>query len=624
MRSCRVNIACRLTIASYLLCLSWCALPALGQGEIYAAYYVPDAIDHAGSIFVYLHNPTSDPLTVEHVSLDGQSIGKIWLTDESFLEPDVREQYIQVENPELDWYRVYPNPIPPDQIAEVILRLSPSAAQVPQRQIAVTIAGQEPLINDIPLSESDFTLEYIGIGPELDELHIYAQSGLGASVHMSRVEVDGVAIGAAIKPEYRGFTYARVRLETPWQYGSFHAVAIGTDTDLKACLIRALPTPPPLGIMGNNSEREIELYRNNLFETNIAFTAVPAERYEPLARYGLGGSYIYSTRLKPGEDKSEPVFYNDVGQLAPIRGLSALWAYFLEDEPDGRYHLTDLPHGSIVRDVERANQFCRIFDPATPTYLQMDHGSYPRNLYTWGQMPDYICAHAYGIGRGNLIGSTQEHVSHTQAACRPRPFLYLNEGYCRNEQRHFEPDEMRMEVYTALATGAKSLQWYPAHGERGLLNHPAMWNAVGEVNGILHQVLPLLAIGIPVGSPEIEGGNYLSSLILCGDKALVLILVNRDFQSNPEQFLRTDAPTARVRVILPEFMRTAGAGLVARVRFPGGQPDIPFEFRNSTLSFGASANPVEMLVIYSDESVFEGLRHRHAEALAAYVPMPEE
>jgi hypothetical protein len=591
------------------------------MGVSYTAYCLPDAIEYSGSIFVYLHNPTDRPLTVADITLNDQSIGKVWPSDESFLDSQVRDQYILPENDQLDWYRVYPNPVPPGQVAEVILRLTPTAAETQEHQVAVAFAGQEPIVNTVSMAESDFALEYVGISPELDEVHIYSRTRAGRDLTITRVEIDGKPATATINPEYSGFTHVKVGLQSPWQHGSFHAVAIGTDSELRASLIRALPAPPPLGIMGNNSEREIELYRNNLFDVNVAFTPVPAERYEPLAKYGLRGSYIYGTRLKPGEKKSEPTYYNDVAQLTPIRGLSALWAYFLEDEPDGRYHVTDLPRGSIARDVERANQFCRIFDPDTPTYLQIDHGGYPRNMYIYGQIADYVCTHAYGIGRGNPIGSTEDHVIHTRAASRPRPFYYLNGGYCRNDQREFEPDEMRMEVYTALATGAKSLQWYPAHGDRGLLKHPAMWNAVGEVNGILHQVLPLLSIGVPVGKPSVDGGNYLSSLVLCGDKALVVILVNRDFQSTAEQFVRAETPTATVRVTLPAFMRAAG---VVRMRFPGGLPDIPAEIDRTTVTFRASANPVEMLVIYSDESVFEGLRRRHSECTDRYIPMPEE
>ena len=596
------------------------AAAPMPEGAWYAAYYMPDAIEYAGNVFVYVKNPTGAPLTVTDIRLDGAPIGKIWLTDESFLSPAVREEYIKIDNEKLAWYRVYPNPVPPGGIAEIILRLTPEACEALQRTVTLALAGYEPLSKVLAMGQPRFTLEYVGIGAGLDEVHIYTRSQARLEVRPSRVEIDGQHVDAQIHPIFDGYCYANVKLREPWKRTTFHAVAVGTDTELRAVLIRALPMPAPLGIMGNNHEKEIQQYANHLFEANIAFTSVPAQRYAPLAKYGLGGAYIYYNRLKPGEKKYEPVFYNDIEMLAPIKEQDALWAYFLEDEPDGRYHRTALPRRSISRDVERANQFCRIFAPNTPAYLQMNHGGYPRNMYIYGQIPDFICTHAYPFGR-DIIARTRDHVVHTQAASRPRPFYYLNEGYSRNEAREFEPDEMRMEVYTALACGAKSLQWYPAHSTRGLLKHPKMWNAVGEMNGILHQVLPFISIGLPVGEPWVESGNYLSSCILCGDRAMVVILVNKYYLSTPEKFLRAPRPSTMVRVRLPAFMKAAG---VVRMRFPGGLPDIPAEIRASSVEFKAAANPVEMLLIYSDEGVFEQLRKKHAECLNRFVPMPQQ
>lgn len=64
------------------------------QQVVYSAYYMPDTVDYAGGAFLYLRNPTPDPLTVSEITFNGQSIGTIWPTDESFLDPEVRDQYI--------------------------------------------------------------------------------------------------------------------------------------------------------------------------------------------------------------------------------------------------------------------------------------------------------------------------------------------------------------------------------------------------------------------------------------------------------------------------------------------------------------------------------------------------
>ncbi len=610
-----------LVLTTLLFGASCSAAPS--AGPISAAYYVPDAVEYAGNLFLYLRNPTASPATVTDIMLDGSSIGKVWLTAETFLGPEVRDEYIEIQNDRLAWYRVYPNPIPAGGVSEVILRLA-AAPEAEQAELAVTLAGQEPVTVTVPLQQPAFTLDYVGIPAALDQLHIYTRAEAGARPELSRVEIDGRPVEAEVHEVFSGYSYANVKLPDAWQYGSYHAVAIGTADDLRAVLIRALPTPAPLAIMGNTHASELEQYANHLFDINIAFGCGPQiSTFERLAEYGLGGAYPYCHALKPGEKKREPVYYSyeELERLQVVKEHPALWGYFLEDEPDGRYHRTVLPRGSISRDVERANQFCRIFDPTRPTYLQMDHGGYPRNMYIYSQIPDYVCTHAYALGAQTVVSGTQDHVAHTRNASKPRPFYYLNCGYCqRGESREFEPEEMHLEVYTALAEGVKSLQWYPAHGASGLLKHPRMWNAVGRINGVLHQVLPLLAIGTPVGEPRVEGGNFLSSCILCGDRAMAVVLVNLDFTAEREGTFELNPATATVRVRLPRFFWAAG---VVEPRFPEPSAAVDAEIGPSTVEFTTEVEAGKVLIIYADAAIPDQMRRTHDECLRRFVPKPE-
>ncbi|MFP3902630.1 MAG: hypothetical protein ACLFWB_00175, partial [Armatimonadota bacterium] len=203
------------------------------------------------------------------------------------------------------------------------------------------------------------------------------------------------------------------------------------------------------------------------------------------------------------------------------------------------------------------------------------------------------------------------------------PFMYLNEGYCtpRDGQREFSPLEMRLEVFTALAAGAKSLQWYPAHGSRGLLKHPAMWNAVGETNGELHQLLPLLSIGTPIGEPLVDNENILARTILCGDRALVVVLVNKNYTSTPENFEIEAVEQATVRVRVPTIFKAAG---VAVPDFPGAPHDIDCHINPTTVSFDLSFDAAQAAIIYSDTSVLKAMQSIHEDCMARYEPMPDE
>jgi len=591
---------------------------------MYACEYQADAFEHAGSINLHLRNPAPTPLAITGITLDGKSVGKVWATDEAILAPETRDQYIAVDNDSVAWLRTYPNPIEPGGISEIIIRLARSASGAPRHDVSIALQDGRTVDVTIPAVEPAFRLEYVGIGPTLDEVCVYVKrlprSRMGAEASLQppmSLEIDGRRVPTTVRRISSRYSYALVKLSRPWDHGSFHTVAVGDDADRRAVMIRALPSPAPIGIMGNLSAPVAQQYRDHLFQAHLAFVPGRDNLYDACEAVGLRGAYIYYRRTKPGEKKYEPVYYDQPEAIGAHKDRSSLWAYFLEDEPDGRYHVTALPGLSICRDVQRASLFCRVFDPDHPTYLQIDHGSFPRGLYNYGQVPDYICAHAYALGSSRVVSSTAYHVEHIREASRPRPFYYLNCGYSTNGEREFEPDEMRLEVFTALAHGAKSFQWYPAHSARGLLAHPRMWDAVGQMNGVLRQVLPLTSMGIPVNEPRIDQDGLSGSVIQCGDRAMAIVIVNEQFQATKSEFTLTRAEDVLIETRLPRFMKVAGA---CEVRFPEATRPVPIKTHGTRLSFRLDVGAGAVVIVYADESVPEALRATHAACLKQFVP----
>jgi len=558
-----------------------CALPAAAQKEpLRAAWFAPDEIGYAGTLHMSVRNLGVAPLEITALRLNGRSVGSVWRSDESFTEPDVRDRYLEISNEAVAWYRVFPNPVSPGGMTEIMIRLQPQACEEPIANVELVFADGATASARVALSRPTWRLEYIAVAPELRRLFVYCRiSDPGVPEPLS-VEVDGQRLPAHFERLFSGLRMARVDLPHRWEPGSYHSVAALTSDDMREVLVRALPNPPPLAIMGNLAEAHAREYAQHLFDVHIAFVPPREQFFQTLKKFGLQGAYISYRKTRPDEKKDEPIYYSDPAAVAALEGEPAIWAHFLEDEPDGRYHRTDLSHLQICRDVERANQVCRIMDSRHPTYLQMDHGSYPRNMYIWGQIPDYLCTHAYPLG-GDILGRTADHVKHTAAASRPRPFIYLCEGYSKNANREFDPLEMHLEVFTALAHGAKSLQWYPAHSSRGLLEHPAMWDAVGRMNVLLHQALPLLSIGVPAEEPLVTGGDVEGSMIVCGDRALAVVLVNHAHRSTPEDFSLEPARDVSVRVRVPASMQVATAALVG----VDGPVQIPIDVGAGTARF---------------------------------------
>jgi hypothetical protein len=121
--------------------------------------------------------------------------------------------------------------------------------------------------------------------------------------------------------------------------------------------------------------------------------------------------------------------------------------------------------------------------------------------------------------------------------------------------------------------------------------------------------------------PVVDKGNFLSSCILCGDQAMLVVLVNQDFEASAEKFALRPVQGVTLRVRLPRFLKAAGVGVV---NFPGGMPDLPAKIQGSRVEFSMNVGAGAIAVIYADEAVFEQMRRIHAKCLEKYQPLQEE
>jgi hypothetical protein len=146
-----------------------------------------------------------------------------------------------------------------------------------------------------------------------------------------------------------------------------------------------------------------------------------------------------------------------------------------------------------------------------------------------------------------------------------------------------------------------------------------MWDAVGRTNGVLHQVLPLASIGTPIDVPRVEGGDMLASAVLCGDRAVLVIVANREFTATPDSFT-LQPRTVAIRARVPRFFKPLG---VARISFPEGPQDVETSLSASSVSFSCRVVDGGVFVIYSDErtlSEMEAICAEHREQFEPACP----
>ena len=158
--------------------------------SVCTAHYRADAIEFAGSTHALVRNHSQGPVHLQDIALDGTSIGKVWPSDASFLNAEVRAAYIQVSDPGSAWYRVYPNPIQPGGVSEIVIRLTTASRGPTQHTLRLKTESNAGLSIAIPTDPPSVALDYVGLDAQLATLHVYALV-TDATPEPLRVRIDG-------------------------------------------------------------------------------------------------------------------------------------------------------------------------------------------------------------------------------------------------------------------------------------------------------------------------------------------------------------------------------------------------------------------------------------------------
>ncbi|BCW99377.1 MAG: hypothetical protein KatS3mg024_2204 [Armatimonadota bacterium] len=229
--------------------------------------------------------------------------------------------------------------------------------------------------------------------------------------------------------------------------------------------------------VGRQFVREMAALNMNLHMVSIGSAAVQDYFKSPEGQQALKDLDIRRVVEEPGK-----------------QGSATPHAYYLADEPDtGDYRVQGVPPGKqigcLAQGLVQRAQELRLREPATPSMLNLNLTFTPQNWYIYGQVPDIFCADPYyqprlrqayedGPGRYPLYAKAgfvyaETHIC--KLASEPRPLhiiLYANsydgeDGSFRGPT----PAEKRIELYYALAAGAKgfSYWWFlPGKPARGL------------------------------------------------------------------------------------------------------------------------------------------------------------
>jgi len=485
-----------------------------------------------GSLHVLVRNRTDRPIEIDDVLLDGQPA------------KTHRERRTVV------WWRVQPNPVPAQGMAEATVRL-----RRPMRQpakIELVVGGGPRLSATVAANPPPFRIETIGMGPSDEQMMVYVAKRTDGPVEIKRVEIDGVNAGELARFLSPGFFEGTcpilLRLPPGWATGSFHAVKV-VDVKGRAAghVFRIPPRYTPLGTYGHHN---FDAYAANDLNTYVCFGGLSRGSLDRLAALHMRGA-----------------FHVGFGQPADdVRGHPAIAGYLQVDEPDCRDHgVKDRPHHERVghhaqQMVEHARRLAD-FDPKTVLWQTLDLTYKPANWFHYGLVADVTNTDAYPLVIGEPLTFARDVVQTARSASAPRPLVFTfqsgwEEAKGRGWNRPPFADEMRRMMLYAVGSGARGLVSYIHCSEKvgswighGTGEFPDLWHEQGRTYRSLAVLDELLHVAHPLRIESSRPDRLWVATLLAGPDAMVVVAVNENYVSDADTFDQT--PATDVRLVAP-------------------------------------------------------------------------
>ncbi len=616
---------------------SWSLRDAAGDTVQYASR----DMRLGGSLHVFLWNPREETVELEDVLLEGVSLGRAVAFSEQTRKRGLHPASIyfaQLPEAELEtlvkagepiWWRMDPARLPRLGTAEILVRLRRTPQTDSVNLAIATDAGQ--VAASVPIGAEQPWFESISFSPELDRAYLYIRGRSGGQPP-GRVDVDGLdftdtwTVGHDPRLDT---TVVEVGLNQALESGSFHTFqVIYGDGAVATAGVRAWQDDLCYGIWGSRPGKvgDDELAASYLRDIhdhniNVQMEMVGSAAVREFLKSDEGLALCRSLGLRR--------MVNDPGK----GNTREPYAYFLVDEPDcGDYRVEGLElHqrvGSLAQALLQRSEGLRAADPPTPHLMNVDLTFKPENWYTYGQLPDILAADPYYQER--LRSAYWDHPDRLplytkatyvyavgtvcQSACAPKPLHLILNSVCRTRPdrkfRYATPAEKRIEVYYALAAGAKGISywWYtpaPPCVGCGAQNDPdaaALWREIGLLGAEARTVGPLVVRACPLELPVTATPRLWIRTLAAGLDSLLILVVNDDYANDRLGTVYQPVEDATLRLELPEWLTPAE---VFEVTSQGTQ-DAEWEQGGAELSLSLGTVDLTRLVVVSSDADLRG------------------
>jgi hypothetical protein len=455
------------------------------------------------------------------------------------------------------WWQVVPNPIPSGMVGDVMVKMR--APLLPGSKVRLATETNRTMVLDAPSAAPDVSVTYVAFSPSLDKAYIYCRNTSAKPIALGEVEL--IAPGTHMR---RASWIPISRL----------------DPGEQSCLIAELTHPLAPG--------------------QYVWCAVKAED-ERIVGCAVARAYAYFPIQEfLGDDHREELSFDREDFLMPYPQAEAEWAKD-RSMPDHRvYEVVGDPVcadaspgrelGASASEVASRAAICRQRDPVHPTFIYMCEFMKPVSYFVYGELTDVVAIDAYPIVmEGASVWRNADYVTLARLASEPRPLYTMAEAFMHRNGpyisgRYPTPEEERLTVYLQLAHGSKGIIYFLMDSNADLGGYeksPSLRAEIGRLNSELRSLRPYLQISEPIAWPSGGDADLEVHVLLCGDRGVILIIVDKLFQSWPrygenplhpgeKPFSYQPRRETRVEVHLPAGMKVAHAAVPG----PNGLSDV--------------------------------------------------
>lgn len=626
-------------------------------------YATPD-MPLGGYAFVYYRNTGAEPVKIVDLTIQGVKMSEGLAPTHYPKAVDERFQasilLSELPKSEIDklvaagtpvWWKPEPMNVPAGGVAEIVIRLR-RAPKVANLDLGIITDKGTTIPARIAVGPQYPKFNTISFSPDLKTVYLYATNPVKAAQSSQPVKLlmDGrdVTSQAEIKATAASDSVMVLKLKEPLPWMSYH-------------VFQAVypPAVPPKG--GTNESQAIAGIRAWGREMVYGIWGVAPDmgNTEESAKAQLANWTTHSMNaimgMYPGTNN--PWFIGPEGwKYSESIGVTRMMHYlvkdqtplffFLMDEPDAcDTHTEQVPFGDRLGTsgqwlVKWHDMFHRK-GANTPTLLNVDGTYKPENYYMYHQLPDIPCIDPYFQGDLDLVyqkfpGSLATKTRPTpvyaaalisQSAGAPKPLHVIltcsrevSDQPGRPDGRYPTPEEKRLEVYYAVAAGAKGLSywWYtPTNGVgTDLPGAKALWKEMGLLGAEVRTASPIITEGCPIDLPASASRWLWVRTLLHGTSTVAAIVLNHNFLNDRLGAVYKPVEKASVSVTVPSWLKPNQVFEVSSA----GITDVKWSIDKSTVSLKFDKVDLSrFIIITADPTLRSRLEERYRTTFAGNV-----